>query len=93
MARLQAQLINARNNNNNNDIESDASIPRCGAKINMCPSTAFLELQQQVTDEDDNAVVDGNGGPDRGWNAFAQGHALWPFHAAANLDLFHPRKP
>jgi hypothetical protein len=32
------------------------------AEINMYHSTAFLELQQQVTDEAGNNVVDGNGG-------------------------------
>jgi hypothetical protein len=45
MAQLQAQLINAQNNsaqnNNNNDIETDALRHRCEAEINMYHSTAF----------------------------------------------------
>jgi hypothetical protein len=65
MAQLQAQLINAQNhsaqNSNNNDIETDALRHRCEAEIYMYHSSAFLELQQQVTDEAGNAVVDGNG--------------------------------
>jgi hypothetical protein len=55
MAPLHAYLINARKNsapnNNNNDIETE-TLPHCyEAKMNMYHSTAFLELQQQVTEE------------------------------------------
>jgi hypothetical protein len=51
MAKLQAQLVNARNNsaqnNNNSDIETDALHHRCEAEINMMyHSTACLESQQ-----------------------------------------------